>query len=147
KHFGFRTQHKLALKFDADVGDVGEWILQNLRLGFQLTDDENITLGLSEAGSGVQSGVLLALHRLSQRAAQNPKTQFILAVEEPEAFLHPQKQKELYDDIKKAQSDNLRVLVTTHSPYIVSETPFTKLGLVRKQDQHSSLHVPEVADA
>ena len=144
KHFGFKTQHKLALKFDVDVQDVGEWIMDNLRLGFQVTTDGLSTLALSEAGSGVQSGVLLALHRLEQKAAENPKIQFILAVEEPEAFLHPQRQKELYQDISAAQSTNLRVIVTTHSPYIVGETPFSKLGLVRKQEQHSALYVPSI---
>lgn len=144
KHFGFSTQHKLALKFDVDVQDIGEWILDNLRLGFQLTNDANVTLALSEAGSGVQSGVLLALHRLEQKAAENPGTQFILAVEEPEAFLHPQKQKELYQDIQAAQSSNLRVIVTTHSPYIVAQTPFSRLGLVKKLDEQSTLHVPDV---
>jgi len=144
KHFGFKTQHKLALKFDVDVQGIGEWILDNLRLGFQMTDDGETTLALSEAGSGVQSGVLLALHRLEQKAKQNPSTQFILAVEEPESFLHPQKQKELYQDIRAAQSENLRVIVTTHSPYIVAETPFTRLGLVKKEGRHSALHVPAV---
>lgn len=145
-HFGFKTQHKLALKFDVDVQDIGEWILDNLRLGFKMTDNGDTTLALSEAGSGVQSGVLLALHRLEQQAAQNPDTQFILAVEEPEAFLHPQKQKELYQDIRAAQSSNLRVIVTTHSPYIVAETQFTRLGLVKKDGQHSALHIAEVKD-
>ncbi|MBK6509181.1 MAG: AAA family ATPase [Haliea sp.] len=145
KHFGFKTQHKLALKFDVDVQDVGEWIMDNLRLGFQMTASGESTLALSEAGSGVQSGVLLALHRLAQKAAENPDVQFILAVEEPEAFLHPQRQKELYQDIQSAKSENLRVIVTTHSPYIVGETPFSSLGLVRKQDQHSTLHTPAIA--
>ena len=58
KNFGFKTQHKLGLKLNVDAQDIGEWILNNLQLGFQLTDDENVTLALSEAGSGVQSGVL-----------------------------------------------------------------------------------------
>lgn len=147
KHFGFKTQHKLALKFDVDVQDVGEWILDNLSLGFQMTENGDATLALSEAGSGVQSGVLLALHRVEQQAAQNPDTQFILAVEEPEAFLHPQKQKELYQGIRAAESDNLRVIVTTHSPYIIAETPFTRLGLVKKDGQHSSLHIADVKDS
>ena len=144
KHFGFQTQHKLALKFDVDIRDIGEWILDNLRLGFQVGDNSDTTLALSEAGSGVQSAVLLALHRLEQEAQEHPGIQFILAVEEPEAFLHPQKQKELYQNILSAESPNLRVIVTTHSPYIVAETPFTRLGLLKKQDQHSTLHIPEV---
>jgi len=144
KHFGFKTQHTLALKFDVDVQDIGEWILDNLRLGFQLTDNPESTLALSEAGSGVQSGVLLALHRLEQNATTHPDIQFILAVEEPEAFLHPQKQKEMYRDIRAAESNNLKVIVTTHSPYIVAETPFTRLGLVKREDAYSALHVPDV---
>lgn len=147
KYFGFATQHKLALKFDVDVQDVGEWIIENLRLGFQLTDDGESTLTLSEAGSGVQSGVLLALHRLEQKAAQNPNIQYILAVEEPEVFLHPQRQKELYQDIRSAQSKNLRVIITTHSPYLVAETPFSNLGLVRRDGKHSTLYVPTIASA
>ena len=144
QHFGFKTQHKLALKFDVDVQDVGEWILDNLKLGFKLTDDGDATLALSESGSGVQSGVLLALQRLSQRAAHNLDTQYILAVEEPEAFLHPQRQKELYQDILAAQSNNLRIIVTTHSPYIVSETDFEKIGFVKKDGIHSALHVADI---
>jgi putative ATP-dependent endonuclease of OLD family len=147
KNFGFTTQHKLGLKFNVDVQQIGEWILNNLQLGFQLTEDENVTLALSEAGSGVQSGVLLALHRLEQRAAENPDIQFILAVEEPEAFLHPQKQKELYQNVREAQSANLRIILTTHSPYIVAETPFTRLGLVRKEGEYSSLHIPDIKTA
>lgn len=147
KNFGFKTQHKLGLKFNVDVQQIGEWILNNLQLGFQLTSDENITLALSEAGSGVQSGVLLALHRLEQKAAENPSVQFILAVEEPEAFLHPQKQKELYENVRTAQAANLKIIVTTHSPYIVAETPFTSLALVRKEGEHSELHVPLVKNA
>jgi len=146
QHFGFETLHKLALKFDVDVRDVGEWILGNLRLGFSMTDDGATTLALSEAGSGVQSGVLLALHRLEQKASESPDVQFILAIEEPEAFLHPQKQKELYCNIRSARSENLRVLVTTHSPYIVAETPYTTLGLVKKDGQYSALHVAAIAN-
>ena len=144
EQFGYKTQHKLALKFDVDVQDIGEWILDNLSLGFEMPGDGDATLALSEAGSGVQSGVLLALHRVEQQAAVNPGIQFILAVEEPEAFLHPQRQKELYQGIRAAESGNLRVIVTTHSPYIIAETPFTRLGLVKKDGQHSALHVAEV---
>ena len=82
-----------------------------------------------------------------QRAAENPNIQFILAVEEPEAFLHPQKQKKFYQNVRAAQSENLGIIVTTHSPYIVAETPFTGLGLVRKDGTHSALHVPDVKTA
>ncbi len=141
-NFGFGTQHRLGLKFNVDVQNIGEWILDNIQLGFRLTEEDETTLALSEAGSGVQSGVLLALRRLEQGATENPDIQYILAIEEPEAFLHPQKQKELYQNIVSAQTANLRILLTTHSPYIISETPFSKLGLVKKVGSYSSLYAP-----
>ena len=145
KNLGFSPQHTFALKFDIDVQDIGEWIMNNLRLGFQVTDREDATIGLSEAGSGVQSAVLLALHQLVHLARTTPGVEYIFAIEEPEAFLHPQKQKELYSAISSARGGNVRYLVTTHSPYIVSETPFTKLGLVKKEKQYSTFHVPAVS--
>jgi len=145
KHLGFDPQHTFALKFDIEVQDVGEWIMNNLRLAFQVTENEDATIGLAEAGSGVQSAVLLALHRIVQQAQAEPAVEFLFAIEEPEAFLHPQKQKELYNSICKARGNNVRFLLTTHSPYIVSETPFTKLGFVRKEKQYSALHTPYIA--
>jgi putative ATP-dependent endonuclease of OLD family len=147
RNFGFKTEHSLAFKFDVDVQDIGQWILDRLKLGFQLTDDTDATIALSEAGTGVQSVVLLALHRLEHEASGNPNTQFILAVEEPEAFLHPQKQRELYQSMRSAQTDNLRIIVTTHSPYIVADTPFSKLGLVKRSEKYSELHTPFILHA
>ena len=44
KHLRFKTQHKLGLKFDVDVQDVGEWIMDNLRLGFQMTEKATLPL-------------------------------------------------------------------------------------------------------
>jgi predicted ATP-dependent endonuclease of OLD family len=147
EHFGFDIQHRLALTFNASIHDIGNWMLDNLQLGFELTGDDGCVLPLAEAGSGVQSGVLLALQRLEREASKDPSTQFILAIEEPEAFLHPHKQKELYRNIRNPRTDNLRIIITTHSPYIVSETPFEKLGLIKKDGQYSALHIADSKDA
>lgn len=38
------------------------------------------------------------------------------------------------------------MIVTTHSPYLVAETPFTRLGIVKMRGKHSTLHVAEVKD-
>ena len=55
KYFGFTNQHKLALKFGVDVQQIGEWILNNLKLGFKLKDDEEATLVLTEAAASWQN--------------------------------------------------------------------------------------------
>ena len=120
--------------------------MQNLRLGFEVTGADGPTLALSESGSGVQSGVLLALHRLEHQAAEQPQIQFILAIEEPEAFLHPGAIQVMLDSFR--ESSNIRqVLVTTHSPELLDdrEIPADRILAVQK-DQMGS-HVTPLESA
>jgi predicted ATPase len=140
---GFSSQHSLGLKFSPNIEDLGAWIIDNLQLGFEI--DGNV-LPLSEAGSGIQSAVMLSLLRLKKNAKDSPEKQFIFAIEEPEAFLHPQKQRELYGNLVNTMEElnNIKVIITTHSPYIVSETPFEKIGLVRKNGNFSELDISKI---
>lgn len=146
KRFGFKKEHPFALMFDVDVTTISDWIRSHLSLAFQLDEgDESATLPLEEAGTGVQSAALLALHELSNQAEKNPAMNYFFAIEEPEAFLHPQKQKELFQRLQSSEKNNLRTIVTTHSPYIVSEASFSTIGLVRKEGKFSNLCLAQVA--
>jgi predicted ATPase len=46
--------------------------------------------------------------------------QSVLIIDEPESHLHPHAQKTLIDHIAMAVNSNIRVIVITHSPYILS---------------------------
>ncbi len=138
--FGFTPQHELLLTFNKDTEAIAEWIQSNLQLGFKLGKEAEEYISIDEAGTGIQSALLLALIRLKNRSEADKNVHFFLAIEEPETFLHPQKQKELYSSIKGLESDNLTIIITTHSPYIVSESKFSSLGIVRKDDKFSNLH-------
>lgn len=75
----------------------------------------------------------------------------ILAIEEPEAHLHPIFQRIIYKDVMK---NNTSVLMTTHSPYITSVAPLdsivhlrpTKQGTLINSTANLSLTNKEIQD-
>lgn len=86
---------------------------------------------LIQKGTGVRGGVLLAL---LQYLAEQSRRSVIFAVEEPEAFLHPAAQEDLRDHLEAlAKRDDVTLLVTTHSPFIVSRTHHSKIFALAKQ--------------
>jgi hypothetical protein len=90
---------------------------------FLLTDTAETTL--LNKGTGVRGALLVGL--LSY-LAQHPRRSLILAVEEPETFLHPQAQQELREDlVHLAERDDVTLLVTTHSPFLLDRSPTTIL--------------------
>lgn len=77
-----------------------------------------ITTRLSEKGTGVRGGVLVAM---LQYLAEQSRRSLVLAVEEPEAFLHPGAQEKIRDELDAlAKRIDVTLFVTTHSPYVIS---------------------------
>jgi putative ATP-dependent endonuclease of the OLD family len=75
---------------------------------------------LAAKGTGVRGGVLIAMLRY---LAAHASRCVVFAVEEPEAFLHPAAQEILRANFESlALRNDVSVLVTTHSPFIVSRS-------------------------
>ena len=98
------------------------------RADIVITDSAETTV--LNKGTGVRGALLVAL--LSY-LAKNTRRSLVLAVEEPESFLHPGAQRELRADLLQLASRNdVTLLVTTHSPFLIdrsastSITPFAK---------------------
>jgi putative ATP-dependent endonuclease of the OLD family len=157
-----------AIAGSAEVREVGELISNKLvemvgslhavetYLGFSPSDAERLirTLrlfidggvrGVVDASLGSANLLYLALKalQLDQQVSEGERSHTFLAIEEPEAHLHPHVQRRVYRTFLRPRqpvptpegadaSSEMTVLLTTHSPNIVSVSPVHSLVLLRK---------------
>ena len=98
-------------------------LIKGLRLNLKRRSDMR-AYDMYRHGTGLQNLVLIAMFR--QKISADEKVQPILAIEEPEAHLHPQALRCLFKDLEGIDRP---VLLTTHSPAIVECS--NPLGLIR----------------
>lgn len=109
-----------------ELESIAELLAKSVRL--RLTTGLHDAWGVDpdEVGSGLQSLILLALHR----RRDFPDRRLILAVEEPEAHLHPSLQHLIARELLGGD-DTETVLISTHSAAIVSEAAYGQTVLVK----------------
>lgn len=96
----------------------------DVRLGDALTTQ------LADKGTGVRGAVLVSM---LQYLAEQSRRSLVLAVEEPEAFLHPAGQESIRAQLEDlATRADVSLLVTTHSPYVISRTAESSVTELRK---------------
>ena len=59
-----------------------------------------------------------------------PETEAILAIEEPEAHLHPHASRALAKNLQQIQYQKI---ISSHSPYFIQEIPFGEIRMFRKK--------------
>jgi putative ATP-dependent endonuclease of OLD family len=102
-----------------------------------------ITTGLADKGTGVRGGVPVAM---LQYLAEQSRRSLVLAVEEPEAFLHPGAQEAIRDELGAlAKRADVTLLVTTHSPYVISSDPEALVTEVGKATDGGSSRIRTAA--
>ncbi|MCY4572765.1 MAG: AAA family ATPase [Gemmatimonadetes bacterium] len=105
---------------------------RNIRL---LIDDGE--RGIRDASLGSANLVFLSLKalELEQSIVDGSRNHTVLAIEEPEAHLHPHLQRSVYrhffEGLDAARGDPVSVVLTTHSPHIASVTPLRSVVLLK----------------
>jgi putative ATP-dependent endonuclease of the OLD family len=92
-----------------------------------------IDLPLSRYGDGTQSLAVIFLFqaylKVFLKSVFHPETEAILALEEPEAHLHPQATRALAANLDRIQGQKI---ISSHSPYFIQEIPFKKIRMLRR---------------
>ncbi len=112
----FFGELKTSLKFSSSDYKFLQETLKNLIL---LVND-GIKTNADEKGSGLQSYIIIWLYNY---LAKLSKKNLILALEEPEAHLHPSAQKNLMKGISQIfKSEKDQIIITTHSPFLINSS-------------------------
>lgn len=83
-----------------------------------ITSRDEIEVSIAERGTGFQSAMVLGILRYVASQSKQTAGKVVFAIEEPEAFLHPQTQRAMAKILRDISSD-AQLLVTTHSPVLV----------------------------
>ena len=117
-----------------------ERLLRALRL---FIDAGRREIGAASLGSANVLYLTLKALELDQSVAAGQRNHTFLAIEEPEAHLHPHVQRLVYRDFLRSATDRddswpVTVILTTHSPHIVSVAPLNSLVVLRKTPDGAS---------
>ncbi|HFD87264.1 MAG TPA: DUF2813 domain-containing protein, partial [Gammaproteobacteria bacterium] len=99
-------------------------------------DQMGIRSPAGEVGAGLQSAIVVAIFRTYE---EMKKEGAVFAIEEPEAFLHPQKARYFASVLRSLADKGNQVFLTTHSPVFVQVHEPESVAVVRRTPRKGTL--------
>ncbi len=132
QHIGGQTG--LGLSLNLSILDELE-IIKNLR---PYIIEENFISDAEDVGAGVQSALSIAIARAYAQMVRQP---LIIAIEEPELYLHPHGCRHFYKLLKEiAANEGIQIIYTTHERSFVNISEFESIHLVRKENNETRIY-------
>lgn len=91
-----------------------------------ITSHDDVVVPIAERGTGFQSALVLGILRYVSAKSSQSGANIFFAIEEPEAFLHPQTQRAMAKILRDI-SKEAQLLVTTHSPVLVDSFSVSRI--------------------
>ena len=120
-----------------------------LRVGTNVLLNDGVPTDINHKGNGLQRSLIFALIKAWAKISQEEKTKeekqeesstrkasksVYFIFEEPELYLHPQAQRELYSSLKELSENKNQVLITTHSSSFIDIDYYKSICIVYKDN-------------
>lgn len=110
-------------------------VLKNVRP--QIVLPTGFKIDVENEGAGVQSAVAIAIARAYAELVRQP---LILAIEEPELYLHPHGCRHFYKILKELSQSGVQVIYTTHERSFVNVADLDSILLVKKENGRTKVY-------
>lgn len=115
------------------------------------SEKDSANIPLASRGDGFRRITMMSYFEMLAEETKEDKN-IIFGFEEPETFLHPQVQKQLFQKLKNMVEVGYQIFSTTHSPIIVSETDINSIIYIKKNDneymvlQSNGINIREIIE-